>query len=166
MIVALQHHSKTTLSESLDDFVPVSKVLIESRDILIALRVEAVVGGLVEHPHVGLGARRRGVSPITGLLLPLLNREEVNGLVLEHLPLLDVPHVLAKQLEGIVWRHWELYVVVRRSCAVLLVSQRGHLRVDVLGLVRGHHPSRIQSHHVRCLASGELSLHSVHLLAI
>ena len=110
----------------------------------IALWIKSVICGFVKNSHLGLRSWATSVSSVELLFFPLLNWEEVNGFVLEYLPLLHFPKVWAKNLECIVSCHWETVVVVWCGRWVLLVAQRWHFRVDQLVLVCCRHASWVQ----------------------
>lgn len=99
------------------------------------ISVKSVVSLFVEDSHVTESTLVGGHSVVL-LLLSLIDWEEVDGLVVEDFSLLDVPHVGAEDLEGLIWCHGEGSVLnVASGCAVLRVSEVRHLGVYQFVLV-------------------------------
>jgi len=127
VVVAFKDNAEASFSQFLYDFVSIAEVLVDARDIFVTVGVKSIIGLLVKYPHLGLAPWRIGVLSVQFLFLSFLNGEEIDGFVLEHLSLLHVPHVRAEQFESVVGRHRKSLVVIRSSCAILLVSQGGEL---------------------------------------
>lgn len=124
MVVALQHDAKAAFADLLDHFIPIGKVLVDLAKIFIGIRVKSIIGGLVEHTDLRLLSRLLlAAARIKLHLLPFIYWEEVDSLVLKDLATLDLPEVRAQYLEGIVRRHGEPLILVRRRRAILFVPQ-------------------------------------------
>ena len=124
MIIALEDDTKRSFSKLLCDLISIAQMFINPRNVLVALGVKAIICGLIEDAHLGLGSGAAGVLPIQFLFLPLFNWEEVDGFVFENLPLLDFPQVGTQDLEGVICRHWESVVVIGSRGRVLLMPHR------------------------------------------
>lgn len=66
-------------------------MLIYFAKVFVRVGIKSVVGGLVVDANFGLLTRHLLVGGVQFLLLPLVNREEVDRLVLENFPSLNLP---------------------------------------------------------------------------
>ena len=76
------------------------------------------------------------------MLLALLDREKVDGLVLEDLTFLNLPQQRVENLERLIGRHWEAMSL--GGCSrIVLGTKRRQVRVDYLALASRSSTSRV-----------------------
>ena len=89
MVVDSEHYTERAFAQLLNHFIPVAKVLIVTYHILLLVRVKAVVRCVIDFAV----ARSPRQCLIVVVLYPLVDVEEVNGIILIDLPLLVLPEV-------------------------------------------------------------------------
>lgn len=110
----LEHLAEAAFTEAIGDLEAVRNVLTFLSNVLVLVIVETVVVNAVWRGRWTLGS------------LPLLQREPVDGVVLDNLALLVLHEVLGKVYDGLSWVHWELelLLIIQRAITSLLYDAR------------------------------------------
>jgi len=125
VVKALENDSETSFSKLLNDLVSKSQVLIDFAEVFITIGIESIITRLVEDSHFGLSSWHESLRRCYLVSFPFLEREEINGLVLEDLSPLHFPQVVIEQFESILTSYREpRRLQVARSRAILLMPER------------------------------------------